>query len=223
LYNLSTRITQETIRLTGYVCSRPENKRTAAGDILSWQYYRAGLASDRAAHVALEYDRKGLRGVIRLVSFDAISGDPEPISTEMVLGSIDDLVHRAADFLDELKVMTHHPHEKNLTACILYDNGFLPCYDGLPGSENRYWAREDRYANDCWQIIRPNEKSVTINHPDDTCEVNYGSLQVGGWTCVKAKNLRMAIGMLDGGIIPRPRKAGFVNMSQESILSDVRA
>lgn len=218
MFNTSKRITQETIRLTGYVCSRPESKRTEDGEVLTWQYYRPRLASDCAAHVAVEYNRKGLLGVVRLVTFDPVSGSRDLRSSKTVLGSIDDLVHCVADFLDDLRDLTRHPHEMNAAASLLYDNGFLPGDDGEPGEIGRYWIRDDRYSIDCWQIIRSGSKTRGLSNPNDTCEVNYGSIQIGGWTSVHCPNLRMAIGMLDGGVIPRPRKPGFAEASFDSIM-----
>lgn len=220
MFSTSTKITQDTIRLTGYICSRPELRRTREGDILSWQYYRGNLASDFAAHVAVEFNRKAGSGIVRLVSYDPINRECVLKSSKCVLGSLDDLVAIAAESLDDLKLLTTHKHETNVAAGLLYDNGFLPGDDGDEdtGGRERYWVRNDPYTVDCWHIIRPLTKTQLITNPDDPCEVNFGSIQIGGWTAVRCPNLKSAIGMLDGGVIPRPTSSGFTDIPYKAIM-----
>jgi len=223
MFCISTKITQDTIRLTGYSCSRPETKRTIRGDVLAWQYYRRGLASDTAAHVSVEFNKKCLCGVVRIAAFDPIAHELYLESSKTIYGTLDDLVCCAADALDELKEMQVYDHERNLAAALLYDNGFLPGDEGGTNDGGRYWVRDDRFFVDCWHIIRPASKARLIENPDDDCEVNFGAIQIGGWTAVRCPNLRMAIGMLDSGMIPRPKKKGFAKISFDTILSAANA
>lgn len=223
MFCISTKVTQDTIRLTGYSCSRPETKRTIRGSILSWQYYRRGLASDTASHVSVEFNQKCLCGVVRIAAFDQISQEFCLESSKTVYGTLDDLVACAADALDELKEMHIYEHERNTAAAMLYDSGFLPGDEGGASDGQRYWVRDDKFFVDCWHIIRPVENSHAIKNPDDNCEVNFGAIQTGGWMAVRCPNLRMAIGILDSGMIPRPKRKGFTNVPFNTIFSAASA
>lgn len=217
MFNTSTTITQDTIRLTGYACSRPDTKKAKDGEFLSWQYYRRDFASDLAAHVSVDFNRKEKYAIIGLVSYDPIGRHYNIGSWKEVRGTLDDIVAMAAESLDVLKGMPRHEHEVNRAASLLYDNGFLPGDEG-EGDSQRYWIRHDAFSADTWHIIRPASKDCEILDPNDPCEINLGAIPIGAWTSVHCPSVCMAIGMLDSGFVPRSKKPGFTVVSFDEIM-----